>query len=98
MGHNGVRFRGLPIHLSLGLPGPAIRRYWNSCQLVSLSLQIFDMMDAKARQDCIKEIDLLKVKMVEHRRVLSGSVTHNLCFEGNVRMRARTSALPTPSP
>lgn len=23
--------------------------------------QIFEMMDAKARQDCIKEIDLLKV-------------------------------------
>lgn len=23
--------------------------------------QIFDMVDAKARQDCIKEIDLLKV-------------------------------------
>ena len=28
--------------------------------LISL-LQIFDMVDAKARQDCIKEIDLLKV-------------------------------------
>ena len=24
-------------------------------------VQIFSMMDAKARQDCIKEIDLLKV-------------------------------------
>lgn len=28
-------------------------------------LQIFEMMDAKARQDCIKEIDLLKVKSVK---------------------------------
>lgn len=27
-----------------------------------ISWQIFDLMDAKARQDCIKEIDLLKVK------------------------------------
>lgn len=25
--------------------------------------QIFDMVDAKARQDCIKEIDLLKVSV-----------------------------------
>lgn len=28
-----------------------------------LSLKIFEMMDAKARQDCIKEIDLLKVRI-----------------------------------
>lgn len=28
-----------------------------------LCLKIFEMMDAKARQDCIKEIDLLKVRM-----------------------------------
>lgn len=34
---------------------------------IFLSLQIFDMMDAKARQDCIKEIDLLKVKLINHR-------------------------------
>lgn len=27
-------------------------------------VQIFEMMDAKARQDCIKEIDLLKVGCV----------------------------------
>ena len=39
----------------------------NECQFVegmcgiSLPPQIFDMVDAKARQDCIKEIDLLKV-------------------------------------
>ncbi len=26
--------------------------------------QIFEMMDAKARQDCIKEIDLLKVRIL----------------------------------
>lgn len=31
---------------------------------LNLSLQIFEMMDAKARQDCIKEIDLLKVKLM----------------------------------
>lgn len=31
-------------------------------QIVALKkIQIFDMVDAKARQDCIKEIDLLKV-------------------------------------
>lgn len=29
-------------------------------------LQIFEMMDAKARQDCVKEIDLLKVKLIHH--------------------------------
>lgn len=29
-----------------------------------LSLKIFEMMDAKARQDCIKEIDLLKVRVL----------------------------------
>lgn len=29
-----------------------------------LSLKIFEMMDAKARQDCIKEIDLLKVRIL----------------------------------
>lgn len=28
-----------------------------------LCLKIFEMMDAKARQDCIKEIDLLKVRI-----------------------------------
>ena len=28
-------------------------------------LQIFEMMDAKARQDCIKEIDLLRVSPVD---------------------------------
>lgn len=28
-----------------------------------MSLKIFEMMDAKARQDCIKEIDLLKVRI-----------------------------------
>lgn len=32
----------------------------NKC-LISYA-QIFDLMDAKARADCIKEIDLLKVK------------------------------------
>lgn len=32
-------------------------------QVVALKkIQIFDMVDAKARQDCIKEIDLLKVE------------------------------------
>lgn len=31
---------------------------------VFLSLKIFEMMDAKARQDCIKEIDLLKVRIL----------------------------------
>ncbi len=32
-------------------------------QIVALKkIQIFDMVDAKARQDCIKEIDLLKVR------------------------------------
>ena len=31
-------------------------------EIVALKkIQIFDMVDAKARQDCIKEIDLLKV-------------------------------------
>lgn len=30
---------------------------------VFMSLKIFEMMDAKARQDCIKEIDLLKVRI-----------------------------------
>lgn len=29
--------------------------------ILLVTLQIFEMMDAKARQDCIKEIDLLKV-------------------------------------
>lgn len=28
---------------------------------VAFNFQIFEMMDAKARQDCKKEIDLLKV-------------------------------------
>ena len=28
-----------------------------------LFFQIFDMVDAKARQDCIKEIELLKVRV-----------------------------------
>lgn len=28
---------------------------------INILFQIFEMMDAKARQDCIKEIDLLKV-------------------------------------
>lgn len=33
-------------------------------QIVALKkIQIFDMVDAKARQDCIKEIDLLKVSV-----------------------------------
>jgi hypothetical protein len=32
-------------------------------EIVALKkIQIFDMVDAKARQDCIKEIDLLKVR------------------------------------
>lgn len=31
-----------------------------SCKHLVLFFQIFEMMDAKARQDCIKEIDLLK--------------------------------------
>lgn len=30
-------------------------------KVVNFVFQIFEMMDAKARQDCIKEIDLLKV-------------------------------------
>lgn len=39
-----------------------------------LSLKIFEMMDAKARQDCIKEIDLLKVR--------SFAITFSVfCFE-----------------
>lgn len=29
-----------------------------------IKLQIFEMMDAKARQDCIKEIGLLQVCMI----------------------------------
>ena len=32
----------------------------------SINLQIFEMMDAKARQDCKKEIDLLKVHTQVH--------------------------------
>lgn len=32
----------------------------------SIKLQIFEMMDAKARQDCIKEIGLLQVCMTVH--------------------------------
>lgn len=30
------------------------------CIYLLITFQIFEMMDAKARQDCIKEIDLLK--------------------------------------
>ena len=33
---------------------------YNLCSF--FAYQIFDMMDAKARQDCIKEIELLKVE------------------------------------
>ena len=35
---------------------------WNG--YLNITLQIFEMVDAKARQDCIKEIDLLKVSSV----------------------------------
>lgn len=33
----------------------------DGCVVALKKVQIFEMMDAKARQDCIKEIDLLKV-------------------------------------
>lgn len=46
-------------------------------EIVALKkIQIFDMVDAKARQDCIKEIDLLKVNRLG-RGLARGSVKAN---------------------
>lgn len=58
-----------------------------------LSLQIFEMMDAKARQDCIKEIDLLKVKLINHSHRFQGLSEENKLFfsivlEESLRTRA----------
>lgn len=56
-----------------------------------MSLQIFEMMDAKARQDCIKEIDLLKVKLINQNTFLKGFPA--LFFVKN--RRTRTKVQPT---
>ena len=44
------------------------------CVCLCVCVQIFDMVDAKARQDCIKEIELLKVRLGP-QRTHSGEVS-----------------------
>uniref|UniRef100_A0A4W5M6G0 NEK6-subfamily protein kinase n=1 Tax=Hucho hucho TaxID=62062 RepID=A0A4W5M6G0_9TELE len=64
MGHNSLANFLIEKKIGRGQFSEVYRaRYLMDNTSVALKkVQIFDLMDAKARQDCIKEIDLLKVK------------------------------------
>uniref|UniRef100_A0A8P4KFV4 NEK6-subfamily protein kinase n=1 Tax=Dicentrarchus labrax TaxID=13489 RepID=A0A8P4KFV4_DICLA len=76
MGHNSLANFQIEKKIGRGQFSEVYRaRYLLDNTSVALKkVQIFDLMDAKARQDCIKEIDLLKVK--NQRR---GRRRHVLC-------------------
>ncbi|XP_013766310.1 serine/threonine-protein kinase Nek7 [Pundamilia nyererei] len=64
MGHNSLANFQIEKKIGRGQFSEVYRaRYLlDNTSMALKKIQIFDLMDAKARQDCIKEIDLLKVK------------------------------------